>query len=173
MADMEDLMRRNNIRLVGFPEGVEGKHPEEFLEEWLKVHISPGTFTDMFAIERAHRVPCKAPPKGTIPRPMIAKILHFRENILKGARAGPELKFNNYWISIYADFSATTQKQRASFYQIKKRLRDLNLIYSMLYPAKLRIVDNGKVHYFTTPTEASEWLDARGRPRGGISPRPP
>lgn len=25
MADMEDRMRRNNIRLVGFPEGVEGR----------------------------------------------------------------------------------------------------------------------------------------------------
>lgn len=169
MADMEDRMRRNNIRLVGLPEGVEGSHPEEFLEEWLKVHMAPGTFTAMFAIERAHRVPGKPPPKGATPRPMIAKILHFRdrENILKGARTGPELKFHNYRISIYPDFSATTQKQRAFFYQIKKRLRELNLMYSMLYPAKLRIVDNGKAHFLPPPQRLlTGWMRGDAREEG-------
>lgn len=129
MADMEDRMRRNNIRLVGFPEGVEGRHPKEFLEGWLTEHMEPGTFTKMFAIERAYRVPGRPPPKGVVPRPMIAKILHFRdrENILKWAEIGPE--FNGYRILIYRDFSAATQKQRASFQPVKKRLRDLQLIY--------------------------------------------
>lgn len=64
----------------------------------------------MFAIERAHRVPGRAPPKGAPPRSMIAKVLHFRdrENILKEARTGPEMEFNGYRMSIYPDFSAPT-----------------------------------------------------------------
>lgn len=53
MADMEDRKRRNNIRLVRFPEGAEGKHSKEFLEGWLKEHMAPGTFTNLFTIERA------------------------------------------------------------------------------------------------------------------------
>ena len=106
---------------------------------------------------------------------MIAKVLHFRdrENILRVARTDPELTFDGYRISIYPDFSAITQKQRASFQPVKKRLRDLNLIYSMLYPAKLRVVENGKAYFFTNPTEASQWLDTYGRPRDRASFRPP
>lgn len=106
---------------------------------------------------------------------MIVKVLHFRdrENILRGARTGPGMTSDGNRISIYPDFSAATQKQRASFQPIKKRLRDLNLIYSMLYPAKLRIVENGKTYFFTNPTEASEWLDTRGRQRDRASSRPP
>lgn len=67
MAVMEDCMRRNNIRLVGFLEGVEGKHPVEFLEKWLIDNMAPDTFTKMFAIESAHRIPGRAPTKGAPP----------------------------------------------------------------------------------------------------------
>lgn len=137
--------------------------------------MDPGTFTKLFAIERAHRIPGRVPPKGAPPRSMIAKVLHFRdrENILRAARTGPEMSFDGYRISIYPDFSAVTQKQRASFQPVKKRLRDLNLIYSVLYPATLRIVENGKTYFFTNPTEALEWLDALGRQRGRSSSRSP
>lgn len=74
------------------------------------------TFTCLFAIKRAQCIPARAPPSGAIPRPMIAKILHFhnRENILRAARNGPELEFNGYSISIYPDFSVATHKQWAS-----------------------------------------------------------
>ena len=97
---------------------------------------------------------------------MIARILHFRdrENILRAARTVGDLQFNGNKISIYPDFSAATQKQRASFLHVKKRLRDVHMAYSMMYPAKLRVVDEGKVFFFNSPTEASRWLDTRGRP---------
>ncbi|CAJ0951192.1 unnamed protein product [Ranitomeya imitator] len=50
------------------------------------------------------------------------------------------------------------QKQRARFLEIKKRLRDRNVIYSMLYPARLRIVHEGSSIFFTNPEDAAEWL---------------
>lgn len=40
MADMEDRMCWNNIHLVGFPKGAEGRHPAEFLKGWLKDHLA-------------------------------------------------------------------------------------------------------------------------------------
>lgn len=165
LSDMEDRQRRNNIRLVGFPEKAEGKQPEDFLEMWLKENMVNNTFSRLFAIERAHRVPSKPPSPGSHPHPMIARILHFRdrENILCAARTMGDLQFNGNRISIYPDFSSATQKQRASFVHVKKRLRDLQLAYSMLYPAKLRVVDRGKVSFFSSPIEASRWLDTRGR----------
>lgn len=165
LGDMEDRQRRNNVRFVGFPEKAEGTQPEDFLELWLKDNMADTTFSRLFAIERAHRIPSKPPPPGAHPRPMIARILHFRdrESIFRAACTGGELQYNGNRISIYPDFSAATQKQRASFIHVKKRLRDLQLPYSMLYPAKLRVVDGGKVSFFNNPTKASRWLDSRGR----------
>lgn len=81
---------------------------------------------------------------------------------------GPELEFNGYRISVFPDFSAATQ--RASFQQVKKCLQRFE---SGGYPAKLCIVANGKVYFFTTPVDASKWLDAWGHPRGGKSQHPP
>lgn len=174
MVDMEDCMHRNN-RLMGFSGGVEGLHPKDFLEGGLKASMEATTFTCLFAIEWAQCIPARAPPSGAIPRPMIAKILHFhnREIILRSVRNGPELEFNGYSISIYPDFSVATQKQQATFQQVKKHLRDLHIAYSMPYPAKLYVVDRGKAHFFTTPTEASKWLDSPHNPRGCSFPRPP
>lgn len=36
LGDIEDRLHRNNLRSLGFPEGTEGKQPEEFLLAWLK-----------------------------------------------------------------------------------------------------------------------------------------
>lgn len=157
LGDIEDRQRRNNVRFVGFPEKAEGKQPEDFLELWLKDNMADTMFSRLFAIERAHRIPSKPPTPGAHPCPIIACILHFRdrESILHAARTGGEVQYNGYHISIYPDFSAATQKQRASFIHVKKRLRDLQLAYSMLYLAKLRVVDRGKVSFLNTPTEAS------------------
>lgn len=33
--ELENQSRRQNLRLVGFPEGVEGRNPVDFLKEWL------------------------------------------------------------------------------------------------------------------------------------------
>lgn len=133
LGDIEDRLRRNNLRFIGFPEGTEGKNPEEFLLSWLKQVFGPESFSHLFAIERAHRVPLRAPPPGRYPRPMLARLLYFRdkETILRKARNLPELMHNN--ISIFPDFSAATQKQRAAFQSVKQRLRERSLPYSMLY----------------------------------------
>lgn len=54
LGDMEDHQWRNNVHFVGFPEGAEGKQPEDFLELWLKDNMADTTFSRVFAIERAH-----------------------------------------------------------------------------------------------------------------------
>lgn len=130
---------------------------------WLKSIVGTDNLSALFAIERAHRVPMRPPPSGASPRPLLAKLLHFRDkdNILITARNLPEIKFNGNPISIFPDFSAATQKQRAAFTAVKRRLRDKQLSYSMLYPANLRVISDGKAQL--SPLEASDWLDGSGR----------
>lgn len=51
------------------------------------------------------------------------------------------------------------QKLRAQFDEVKRRLRALQVSYAMLYPAKLKVVAKGDIHFFDTPKAATQWLD--------------
>ncbi|CAJ0925091.1 unnamed protein product [Ranitomeya imitator] len=160
--DLENRLRRNNIRIIGLPERSEGQQPEQFLEEWLKSTLGDG-FSSTFSVERAHRVPTRPLPPGAPPRPFLARLLNCRDRdtILRLARQRGLIKFDNATISIFPDFSMELQKQRARFMDVKKQLREENIVYSMLYPARLRIVYKGSSLFFTDPAEAIEWLRSR------------
>lgn len=38
-ADLENCLRRNNLRIVGLPEESKGQKLVEFVEVWLKKHV--------------------------------------------------------------------------------------------------------------------------------------
>ncbi len=86
MTDIEDRSRRNNIRLVGLPEGVEGSNAAGFLRVNLSKWI-PSLKGRNIEIDRAHRVYDKGRGSDR-PRTLIFRVLkwHDRSEILKGAR---------------------------------------------------------------------------------------
>lgn len=53
---------------------------------------------------------------------------------------------------LYILTSLQLRRSKDSFVHVKKRLRDLQQAYSLLYPAKLKVVDRGKVCYKTLTT---------------------
>lgn len=165
VEDMENRLRRSNIRIVGIPEKAEGKNPTDFIETWLADTFGRNNLTPFFSVERAHRVPLRPPPPGGNDRPFLLKLLHYkdRDSILRLARQKPNMEIQGARVSIYPDFSAAVQKQRAKYTEVKKRLRALSVIYSMLYPAKLRVVAEGTVHFFENPMMATNWLDRHER----------
>lgn len=62
--DTENRLRRNNIRILRFPEKAEGSRPAEFAETLLTKLFD---FTDIpptFVVELAHRVPPTPPILG-------------------------------------------------------------------------------------------------------------
>lgn len=159
--DLENRSRRNNLRFVGFPERAEGSHPEKFLYSWLRDIFGKDAPSFSHVIERAHRTPPRPPPVGAPPRSIIARILNFQDKvaILRLAREKGPLSFNGNNISVYPDFSAEVQRQRISFSAVKSRLRTEGLSYAMLFPAKLRIIHEGRAHFYTNPKEAMKWLN--------------
>lgn len=159
--DLENRSRRNNVRLVGVPENAEGRNPVAFFETWLPNVLGKDALSSFFAIERAHRVPTRPFPPGGPPRPILLKLLHFRDRdmILRLAREKKDLEIGGHKISIYPDFSSEIQRRRMQFTDVKRRLRDLNIPYSMQYPTKLRVVAMENTHFFITPKEAVQWLD--------------
>lgn len=90
------------------------------------------------------------------------KLLNYkdRDAILHNARIRPEvLRIDNTKVSLFPDFSADLQKHRAKFTDVKRRLRDLDLKYAMLYPAHLWVESMGSVQFFDKSSIAAQWLD--------------
>ncbi|KAJ1113493.1 hypothetical protein NDU88_001736 [Pleurodeles waltl] len=52
------------------------------------------------------------------------------------------------------------QSRRATFLGVKRALREEGLRYSLLFPAKLKIISDGTTHFFQEPDEAWAWLES-------------
>lgn len=62
LDDLENRMRRNNVQAIGIPERSGGENRIAFIESWLLTMFGKKSFTPMFSVERAHRVPmCPLP----------------------------------------------------------------------------------------------------------------
>ncbi len=92
MTDMEDRCRRNNVRLVGLPEGMEGPDAAGFLRANLSKWIPSLRGRDI-EIDQAHRV-YDGGRGSDRPRTLIFRVLrwHDRSEILKGARQAYPVK---------------------------------------------------------------------------------
>lgn len=112
--DAENRNRRNNLRIVGLPEGTEGKDPTAFTEHLLRTLLPDARFSDVFVVERAHRMPATRVPPGTPPRTFILKLLNFRDRdqVLREARKIEVLHHEGAKLMIFLDFSIDTQRLR-------------------------------------------------------------
>lgn len=138
--DAENRNRRNNLRIVGLPEGAEGGDPTSFIEGLLRDLLPEARWSSYFTVERAHRIPPKPGPPGSPPRTFILCLLNFRDRdeVLRASRNVGELKFQNTKLMIFPDYSVETQKLRKSFDQVKSALRSRSIRYSVLFPARLK-----------------------------------
>lgn len=163
-VDTENRMRRNNLRIIGLPEKIEGNKPAEFAESFLISLLDLPAMPPTFVVERAHRIPPTPPIPGNPPRPLLLRLLNSRDRdrILAAARAKQELRFNNAKIMLFPDYSPEVQQRRRAFTEVRRRLKDKGLKFSLLYPSKLRVVDGDRAHFFTDPEAATSWLDGRG-----------
>lgn len=89
MDDAKNKNWRNNLRVVGLPEGVEGKNPTVFVEDLLCSLLPVAQFSShYYAVERAHRISPAPNPVGSSPRTLIFWLLNFRDRneVLRAAR---------------------------------------------------------------------------------------
>lgn len=162
--EMENRLRRCNLRFIGLPKKTEGNNTAEYLESLLIDQSGREAFSVMFAVERAHRIPAKPPPVGAPPRTFIAKFLNFndRDKILRLTREKGNIQVCNGHVAVFPDFSNEVQKKRAQFQDVKRWLRILHLKHAMLFPARLRVEEDGRVQFFENPKVAAAWLDQCG-----------
>lgn len=150
--DLEARSRRCNLRITGLPETSTGKM-EPFVEKLIVELLGAETLSNMFVVERAHRSLGPRPKPGAPPRPIIAKLLNYRDRdaALRVAREKQHLTYEGASISLYPDFTAKVQEARRQFSPLKKQLREMELEYAMLYPARLRVNRQERSYLFTDP----------------------
>ncbi|KAJ1139071.1 hypothetical protein NDU88_005448 [Pleurodeles waltl] len=110
----------------------------------------------------AHRVPPRRLEPGRLPRPIVAKLLHYRDRDLllqKAHEAGP-FQVEGGRATLFPDFAVAVQSQQATFLGVKRALREEGLRYSLLFPSKLKIILDGTTHFFQEPDEAWAWLES-------------
>ncbi len=127
MTDMEDRCRRNNLRLVGLPEGMEGPDAAGFLRANLSKWIPSLRGRDI-EIDRAHHV-YDGGRGSDWPRTLIFRVLrwHERSEILKGARQAYPVKCaqDNVTLQFFPDFSPATAIRRNAFGPVWRRWQRL------------------------------------------------
>lgn len=160
LDDLEKRSRRNNV-LWGSLSILRVPALNDFSIPGCKKVFGNYALSSNIVLERAHRTPPRPTPSGAPPHSLIDRILNFQDKvtILHLAREKGLLKLNGNTTSIYPDFSAEIQPQCTSFTSVKDCLRTEGLQYAMLFPAKLRIIHDGKAHFYTNPKEAMAWLD--------------
>lgn len=79
--------------------------------------------------------------------------------MLRAARAVGSLAYHNAELLIFPDYAVETQKMQRSFDSVKAAMRTKGITYSILFPAKLRVVDGETVRFFTTPKDTSALLE--------------
>lgn len=84
--------------------------------------------------------------------------------MLRAAQQHGPIRVENKTVMLFPDYSRAVQRQRASFLYIKRRLRAAQVQYSLLFPARLKVIHKGTTCFFMTPEEAQEWADQHCAP---------
>lgn len=158
--DLENRSRRSNLRFIGIPESVKGDDLIKFLAMDLPSALDLSFPNTLPLIERAHRLGGPPPPEAARPRPAIAKFLHYtvKEKILQAYRQRRTIIVRDHRILIFQDFSPAVTARRKLFSPICKDLIDKGIRFQLLYPAKLKVVQNGQTSIFTDPSVARAQL---------------
>ncbi|KAJ1215250.1 hypothetical protein NDU88_002859 [Pleurodeles waltl] len=96
LTDLEDRSRMNSVRLLGFPEGVEGTDIFSYLRDILP-KLTDITFDPPLEFQRAHRLGPKRQDGNGHPRPIIVCVLRHLQarQLLQTARTQELLRSGN------------------------------------------------------------------------------
>lgn len=161
LDDLENQLRRSNLRLVNMPEKVETNDAVTFLEKWLPEALGPDTFPSPLIIERAYRLPSRSQPnRAATPRVLIVKFLKFQDKnrAIRASRAKGKILCGGHEVMFFPDISTELHRRRRCFDGVKQQLRALNIRYGIVYPAKLRVTIDGQTKEFLSSAEAEKFV---------------
>lgn len=164
IEDAANRDRRQNLRLVGLKEKMENGKMEvcvrNIIAEALGVELEPGQ------LQWAHRTPVPMPEDNKPPRPIIMRFLSYleRERVLAAAREKYRRKESITWkgckLSFFPDMTRETAEKRKKFTDARRRLHELDVRFTLAYPAELRFTWRGKRVKFIDHRQAMAFLNS-------------
>lgn len=154
--DLQNRLRRNNLRIYRVPEGSEGADTREFVKELLKSVIDPMPDGNL-QIERAHRALTAKPKKADDPpRSIIVRFVDHseKEAILRQAWKQQKILYGEEQIYFDHDYSPELQKKRTEVRKVIKSLKQKGIKAKCVFPAQLKILFDSGEKTFATITEA-------------------
>lgn len=163
---LENFSRRNNIKIVGLKEGIEGEDPIKFFQDWIPDILQMEEGNRSIEIERAHRALRPKPQHNQNPRSILIKCLRYqdKERILQAAAQGAKkrngpLMIEGSKVLFYPDISYELLKRRKEFNPVKKALWESGYRFILRYPATLKIfIAEGKAKFFDDYQKAEEFV---------------
>ncbi|KAI2656553.1 LINE-1 type transposase domain-containing protein 1 [Labeo rohita] len=163
-ADLEGRSWRNNIRIIGLLESVEGPRPTVFFLELLSEVMGEQVLPAPPELDRAHQALVPKPKQGGKPRAVIVRFHRYqiKEAVMREARKRRgSLQYRGKLIAIYGDYSPEVLEQRTQYRGVMAELYTLGFKPSLLFPARLRITTKeGEQKLLTSVDEAKNFLTA-------------
>uniref|UniRef100_A0A3Q2XDV2 L1 transposable element RRM domain-containing protein n=1 Tax=Hippocampus comes TaxID=109280 RepID=A0A3Q2XDV2_HIPCM len=155
VADLEGRSRRNNIRIWGLKEGVEGDSTTDYVDKL--IHKELGISEDIqLEIQRAHRALAPKAQLNKPPRAMIVNFLRFniKENVLKTAWRTP-LQVEGNRVTFDHDYTTEVAAKRREYAGLKKILKEKRIRFQSLMDTLMVHWTEG-VKIYNSAQEAAE-----------------
>ena len=160
---MQDNKKRNNIHIIGIPEGEEEQGIENLFQKVLMENFPNLMREKVTQIQETQRVPSKRNPKRPNISHFIIKMAKFqdKDRILKAAREKQEVTYKGAPISLATDFSMETLQARREWQKIFQVLRTRGLQPRLHYPARLSIKIEGQIRSFPDKRSLKEYTSTK------------
>lgn len=163
VSDLESRSRRQNIRIVGLPESIEGPRPTVFFSQLLVDVLGTQVLSSPPELDRAHRSLAPKPVTGQRPRPVILRFHRYqvKDLVIRESRKKGELLYEGHKIRIFEDYCPEVLKLRAEYKDVMSSLYKRGLKPALLYPARLRItLPNGEKKWLASVSDAKNFTQS-------------
>lgn len=159
VEDLDNMGRRNNIRVRGIPE-TEGAEDLQTTLQSVFNNLIREPPTKHIEMDRAHRA---LRPKGATPKPrdIICRIRSYplKEEIIKQARLARKATFDDIQIQLYPDLSWITLQKRRLLQPLLHILQKKAITYRWGFPFSLSAKHQGKSAILRYPEDLRTFCD--------------
>ncbi|XP_078533690.1 uncharacterized protein LOC144819833 [Lissotriton helveticus] len=166
LEEMENRMRRNNLRVLGVPEKIEGENVRMFVIQLFKDTLPElSTWNWELEVQRAHRTPFTlraTKEQSKYPRAILVYFGNFllRQAIAEKARPDAHRTRGEISYFVRPDFCHTTVERRWRLRQLIKPFLEKKAQVYLNNPATLKVIYKGHAKFFTSEIKAKDFLDS-------------
>ena len=159
LRDLQDNVKRPNIRIIGVPEEEDKKKDHGKILEIIVENFPKMGKKIITQVQETQRVQNRINPKRNTPRHILIKLtkIKYKEQILKAAREKQQITHKGIPIRVTADLSIETLQARREWQDILKVMKENNLQPRLLYPARISFkYYEGEIKSFTDKQKLRE-----------------